>query len=297
MTSFHKVLLPCSLLLLIVSLILVSATTEQSLLPTSTVRRVMPWMCLERCGSSPAQIQSHLAQLKEHRSSLTAVSFEKYNLGPNSTLVSNNLTNVLPQLQLLQLETYPMISSYPYPPQFLDWMRELFANPQPFFQSTLEEGLRNSYTGYNVDFEPQGDPAPTKEDATAYANFLSEFAVELHVHGMKLTVDVASWSNLWNFTLLGESGADRVITMSTYTGSQPSWESALQQGVEQIGVAHLGVGLQTINTVNNQNYTDAELQTRFQAIEQDDVQEIDIWTMPIPDNWWPFIDAFAAQGG
>ena len=24
-------------------------------------------------------------------------------------------------------------------------------------------------------------------------------------------------------------------------------------------------------------------------------QEIDIWDMPLPDNWWPFIDAFAAN--
>jgi hypothetical protein len=45
------------------------------------IRRVMPWMCLERCGSDTVQIQSHLAQLKAHRSSITAVSFEKYNLG------------------------------------------------------------------------------------------------------------------------------------------------------------------------------------------------------------------------
>jgi hypothetical protein len=57
-------------------------------------------------------------------------------------------------------------------------------------------------------------------------------------------------------------------------------------------VARLGVGLQTVNTVNNQNYTDAQLQERFDAIEQDQVQEIDIWTMPIPDNWWQFIDGF-----
>jgi hypothetical protein len=30
-----------------------------------------------------------------------------------------------------------MISSYPYPPDFMDWMREVFANPVPFFEQVL----------------------------------------------------------------------------------------------------------------------------------------------------------------
>jgi hypothetical protein len=55
---------------------------------------------------------------------------------------------------------------------------------------------------------------------------------------MKLTVDVAGWSDLWNFTLLAKSGCDRVITMSTYTGTQPSWEAALQQGVDQVAISY-----------------------------------------------------------
>jgi hypothetical protein len=41
----------------------------------------------------------------------------------------------------------------------------------------------------------------------------------LHTNGLKLTVDVASWNHIWNWTLIAESQADRVITMTTYTGT------------------------------------------------------------------------------
>jgi len=55
----------------------------------------------------------------------------------------------------------------------------------------------------------------------------------------------------------------------------------------------LGIGLETVNTVNNQPYTDGELQQRFVLIMGKNVQEVDIWDMPIPDNWWPFLDRFS----
>jgi hypothetical protein len=88
-----------------------------------------------------------------------------FNLGPNSTLVLNNLTNVVDDIKAMDLEAWPMVSSYPYafihlsrleysilfkslrgnfqsflrryPPQFLDWMRQVFANPEPFFEACV----------------------------------------------------------------------------------------------------------------------------------------------------------------
>ncbi len=80
-------------------------------LKTSThANRVMPWMCLQRCNETVADIESNLAQLKQLLPCLSAVSFERYNLGPNGTLVSNvDLFPVGPVITALGLETYPMI--------------------------------------------------------------------------------------------------------------------------------------------------------------------------------------------
>jgi len=105
----------------------------------SANRRVMPWMCLERCNGTSQTIAAELKQISKHKHHLTGVSFELFNLGPNSTLVLNNFTNVAPVIASLGLETFAMISSFPYPPQFLDWMRQLFANPKPFILSVLEQ--------------------------------------------------------------------------------------------------------------------------------------------------------------
>jgi hypothetical protein len=79
-------------------------------------KRIMVWMCLERCGFTKNQIQEQIKQIADNKDLIWAVSFEKYNLGPNGTLVVNNLTDVTRDLQQLGLETFPMVSSFPYPP-------------------------------------------------------------------------------------------------------------------------------------------------------------------------------------
>jgi hypothetical protein len=99
---------------------------------------VMPWMCLERCGGNKSTIKSALDEFRVHSTVLTAVAFEvragarhyhgllptlgflqKYNLGPNSTLVRNSLTDPSQALQRMRLDTFPMVSSFPYPEDFM----------------------------------------------------------------------------------------------------------------------------------------------------------------------------------
>lgn len=108
-------------------------------------------MCLERCGDNSSMIMYELIQISEHRDIITGVSFEMFNLGPNSTLVQNNLTIVGPVLVAMGLETYPMVSSYPYPPEFIDWyifkyanwigyrMRQVFKDPYPFMMEAITQ--------------------------------------------------------------------------------------------------------------------------------------------------------------
>lgn len=114
---------------------------------------VMPWFCLERCQDTNADIENGLeqvAQLKE-KGCLASVAFELYNLGPNGTLVTNKLTPIGPRLVALGVEAIPMISSFPYPPQFLEWMRQLWTSQQmgdAFLAQLKSEAEANGWSGY-----------------------------------------------------------------------------------------------------------------------------------------------------
>jgi hypothetical protein len=86
---------------------------------------IMPWICLERCGDNSTDIAAQLHQFAVNGSVLNAASFEDYNLGANSQLIKNNLTQVALPLKKLGISTWAMVSSYPYPPEFLTWMRQV----------------------------------------------------------------------------------------------------------------------------------------------------------------------------
>jgi len=258
----------------------------------SQVRRVMPWMCLERCGKTgQGLVEIDLKQITSHASVLAAVSFEMYNLGPNSTLVLNNLTQVCPTIKKAGLETYPMISSYPYPPQFIEWMRQVFANPQPFITQCLQQATMNGFTGFNIDWEP--NEGATAEDAQLYANFLTTFANAMHKNKFKVTVDVAQWSPIWNFTLLGQTTVDRVMNMETYSGNDTQFIQELDYAIETIGLEKLGVGVQIVNPTTSELLTQSQVEFRFVESAKRGVQEIDIWRSPLPPYWWPVIGNFS----
>ena len=157
----------------------------------------MPWMCLERCGHSADEIALQLHQLDVNRTVFTDVAFELYNRGPNSSLVVNNLTRVDAALARLGLRTHAMVSSYPYPPEFLLWMRQLFASPQPFIDALIADVTARGISGVNIDWEPvsgAGAPNVTAQDSIDYAAFLDQLTVALHARGILASVDVATWS-------------------------------------------------------------------------------------------------------
>lgn len=116
-------------------------------------KHTMVWMCLERCGESSSTIQQHLNVIKAVAPrALTAVSFERYDLGVSSSLVRNpKFTDVLPFLKQVTgpqgypLRTFPMITSVK-----IDYMRQVFANPMPFIEQAIAEAQYHQYTGYNI---------------------------------------------------------------------------------------------------------------------------------------------------
>lgn len=277
-----------------VAIALISAVASASGLPLPFV---MPWMCLERCNDTSTVISNQLQQFAVNRTVLNAASFEDFNLGLNNagfpSLVKNNLTQVAPSLQQLGVQRYAMISSYPYPPQFLTWMRQLFASPDAFIAECIAAAKAENLTGFNIDFEPvvaPGAPTPTAADAAAYAAFLDTFAQAMHAEGVMVTVDVATWSSLWNLTLIGSTAVDAIMTMQTYTDDWPTFQAKLTEAAALIPVEKLVVGLETVQDSTNAPYTDAELQQRFDMIRSLGLRRVGLWRAGVPDNWWQFLN-------
>lgn len=253
-------------------------------------KRLLAWLCLEFCDETPEQIARNMAEIEARKDLFTAISFEKYTLGPNSTLVDNNLTEVSNKLVVMGMEAWPLLSSFPHPPEFIDWMRYVFQNPDPFIDKCISEAKRFRFTGYNLDWEPTDDVLPG--DAEAYATFIHYFANRLHADGFKLTVDIATWSPIWNYTLLNGTAADTFISMGTYTSSDTSYPTQLDKLVNTFGPLRSGVGLETVNASTEELMSLEEVQWRFDLIEKSGATEVDLWSMPVPTNWWPIIRKF-----
>jgi hypothetical protein len=258
--------------------------------------RAMVWMCLEFCDETQERIALNLEQIKINKDTLSAVSFEKYTLGPNSTLVDNNLTIVSPQINMLGLEAWPLLSSFPHPPEFIDWMRDVFKNPKPFIESCITQAKIYNYVGYNLDWEPTDDV--TSQDGEDYAAFIDVFADALHAHGLKLTVDIATWSPIWDYAAISSTSVDTGISMGTYTSTDSSFSSQLDSLLGAFGPARSGVGLESTNASTAERIPMTEVAWRFQQIRQSGAQEVDVWMMPVPPLWWPLIAEFVeGEGG
>ena len=251
---------------------------------------VMPWMCLERCDDSKKNIEYQLTQLAVNVSTFTSVSFEDYNLGANSTLIKNDLSQVAKTVNVLNLESWAMISSFPYPPDFLYWMREVFMNPQPFIDACLKAAVEENLTGFNIDWEPTSCdtcPLTTDQDALDYANFLNVFANAMHEKQLLASVDVATWQPIWNIEAISATNIDYIMTMNTYTTTWESWESAFNKMVAIIPREKFVVGLEC-----DVDLTEDDLKKRFDTLNKNGIRKIAVWRTGIPDLWWPYLDAF-----
>ena len=249
----------------------------------------MPWLCLEVCGDSPRAIAADLAQVRANASVFRAASFEAYNLGPNSTLVRNNITRAAAPLRAAGVLTLAMVSSFPYPPAFLGWMREVFADPQPFFDACVAAAAAEPVDGFNIDWEPPAADKPTAADAAAYAAFLDALARARHAHGLLVTVDVATWSKIWDMRAIGATAVDAVFTMNTYTAGDALWAQQLAEDVAAVPADKLVVGLQT--TAHGKPFNASDVALRFNAIKAAGVRRVGIWDAPVPDAWGPFLAA------
>lgn len=268
-------------------------------------KRTQFWICLERCGDTKEQIQNELDTIKRYsKSSLTAISYEIYNIGPNATIYENDdlseVHSIVSQFDSFnggKLETFPMISSYPYPKEIIEWMRYTFQNPDAFIDSCLGylSKLNPKASGLNVDFEPVD--GVTVDDGVNYAKFLNYFSKKMHEHGYEIQVDVSSWSVLWNYTLLSQQeNLGEVVTMSTYAGPKETWLKAFDKAYTEIGTQKLNVGLMTTNPNTKDFLSDEEIQWRFEQIKSKGIQSVAVWKMSTElqdiTQWWKSFNDF-----
>lgn len=127
-----------------------------------------------------------------------------------------------------------------------------------------------------------------KTQTHSYPN-CGQFADAMHEHGKKLSVDVASWSEIWNLTALAMTSVDRLITMSTYTNSTAFYYVGLGAALTTVPLNKLGIGFECALTLSHR-----ALKSRIDDMLVSGVQEIDVWVTPIPNNWWSELERYAS---
>eukprot|EP01006_Ploeotia_vitrea_P047715 TRINITY_DN67150_c7_g1_i1.p1 TRINITY_DN67150_c7_g1~~TRINITY_DN67150_c7_g1_i1.p1 ORF type:complete len:198 (+),score=11.66 TRINITY_DN67150_c7_g1_i1:302-895(+) len=182
------------------------------------------------------------------------------------------------------MKTYPMITTVN-----IEWIRQLYTNPQPFIDTAVSAAMKHNYNGYCIDFEPEHNV--THDDGVQYAKFLTKLADALHKHGKTLGVATASWTPLWNWPLLANSSVDTLQVMSTYCSSSTTFNKRLEKEILAFSPNQLGVGMITYDASTKKPFTKEQLQSRFDALNffNDFALELDIWVSPIPDLWWDFL--------
>jgi hypothetical protein len=236
---------------------------------------LMPWLCLERCGFNTSQIESHIDEIAARNAAfrrrntknssredplVNVVAFELFNLGPNSSLVVNDLypANDRLKMRLPFVKRFAMISSYPYPPEFLSWMRTLFRNSSGFLSDLKRHLLEHDIHGVNIDFEPRTEA--TEQDAQDYADFLQTVRRELASVDKFTSVAAARWNPIWNLTAIAmalrpeqdgssSSGDDHgrslvdygfATTMNTYTFHESTFERELMYNIQVFNAVQNG---------------------------------------------------------
>lgn len=105
----------------------------------------------------------------------------------------------------------------------------------------------------------------------------------MHSIGKKLTVDVATWSPIWNYTLLaGAKHIDSIKTMSTYTANYSEFIIQLERAAAAIPLERLSIGLET-----DVNITVDDLDARFRELTARGIEEVALWLSPVPATWIP----------
>jgi len=162
----------------------------------------------------------------------------------------------------------------------------LFANPKPFIAEAIATAKKNRYIGYHIDFEPPSGVVAS--DTKLYTDFLDTFAQALHQEGFILSVDVARWSIIWDFSLLAKTHVDKIYTMETYTKNITFFEEQVEYTVRVLGLEKAAIGFDSDITPTNL------LPDMLATLKKYGVTDIGLWrdNMPVSQEWFNFFKDF-----
>jgi hypothetical protein len=265
----------------------VGHATTKSTLP---VNFVMPWLCLGWCKWNSTQIEEQIHSLIKHRDLIRYVSFEMFNLQAGGTFTNDGLTNVAPILNRNGIASVAMVTSVS-----IHHMRDLFNETigDRFLASLSEAVKKHNLTGLNFDFEPTSENC-TAEDAANWAKFLGKTRRVIgNTTGAFVSVDVAEWSAVWNWTeinaALNPSESDGLpqaymASMSTYTYEKALWTRRLETELAQIDRKSLIVGLDAWHSAPK-DMPDDLVRWMFAALEKHHICRVAIWQYPLSAVW------------
>jgi hypothetical protein len=178
----------------------------------------------------------------------------------------------------------------------------LWNNNVTAVEQLTEMAVQYNISGWNIDLEPNSDPSTTTADAQAYAAWLTALKASLHPHGVRLTVDVATWSTMIaDFSVLAPS-VDRLMNMETYNADSLSqwmryYQSIVNDQIDR-NVVGIGLGCWVDSSTNGTwSVTPESAAQRIAQIKLDNVPEIDMFRLlPItgpPSSPWALRDTLA----
>lgn len=188
----------------------------------------------------------------------------------------------------------------------IDAYRQLWSDTTVSPGVLLSAALAANASGVNVDLEPQADncqgPATgTPADATLFAAWLAAVRAALNPHGIRVTVDAATWSPvIGQYSVLAAS-VDRVMTMETYNGdSEAQWLTWYRTFVGAVPRAAAGVGLGAWSDGGSAWWeTAAGAAAKVSQAMADGVPELAVFRLlppaeyPLP-FWWAALTPFVA---
>ena len=246
-----------------------------------------------------------MEQLKANSDIVHAVSFGAFSVAAASgmsapTLAGSVNATLQSELSALGFETHALVGCGSTPT-----LRQLFANPEPFITAAVQATVASNVTGLNLDFEPYDNQA-TNADGLAFAAFVDRLANSLHAAGKVLSVDYFTNNAFWSLAALNGTAVDRLISMDTYVQGNETFEVYMAVANAYAEGSRLGVGMCSQvskagtpfgpDPCGSEVWTDEMLKERFAFLATASagglLSQINMWVLPLPDNWWAALRAF-----
>lgn len=239
-------------------------------------------------------VTAGLAQLRSHPGVIGAVAFMRYTVGPEGSLVTNysSYPAILPALKALNITPLALVSTARFPAfnqsTYVAALRALFARPAPFLAALAGDMAAHGIAGANFDFEEDAFDDPAL--AAQYAAFLVSAEAALSLRGLSASADVGLRRCGAPCKGLARSRLSAVAVMDTYAQSEGAFLDALANATADFGRGQLVVGLETWP-----GFSVGDVALRFEALAARRVCNAAVWRLPIPDLWWRYLEAFAAN--